>query len=192
MNTTDPKDPGLLETLPNGQRAKHLVLPKAERAQGFMRPVCAEYRHKETGKTTVIGIDIAETFARQPDFYIETFCSHQRKYLPVSEFEWTDELGGDVGTIPEPKEAQPPLGESANDEPETFTPPPIDGYRELTKADVAMMNDIKQLGEEMQKRVDALMADAETDKRWIAIGATHLQQGCMALTRSIAKPSTFA
>jgi hypothetical protein len=191
MNTTDPLDPGLQEKLPNGQQAKHLVLPKADRAKGFMRPVCGEYEHEFCGKTTVIGNEIAETFARQPDFYDSTFCSHCREYDVVSHFHWCDDLGGVLGSIPAAKEPALPIGGEA-EEPESFTPPPVKGYRELSKADVDMMNDIKQLGEEIQKRVDALMADPETDKRWVSIGATELQQGCMALTRSIARPSTFA
>lgn len=30
-----------------------------------------------------------------------------------------------------------------------------------------------------------------TDPRWIAIGATHLQQGLMAITRAVARPDGF-
>jgi hypothetical protein len=32
---------------------------------------------------------------------------------------------------------------------------------------------------------------SQHDQRWLAIGATQLQQGFMALTRAIAKPEFF-
>jgi hypothetical protein len=31
----------------------------------------------------------------------------------------------------------------------------------------------------------------ELDQRWISIGATHLQEGLMALTRGVTKPEFF-
>lgn len=81
----------------------------------------------------------------------------------------------------------------------------IKGYRELNAAEIALMNEIKQhgvaLGELVAKlrslpsNPDGTYAQPEgmatADARWVSIGATELQQGLMALTRAIAKPTFF-
>lgn len=67
----------------------------------------------------------------------------------------------------------------------------IDGYAELTQADIDLMNEVKQAGVIIQALVDKLGDNPDIDKHWLAIGATHLQQGGMALTRSVAKPDFF-
>lgn len=43
--TTDPNDPNLHKTKPNGQQESYLVLSDEERAKGFVRPVRRSYRH---------------------------------------------------------------------------------------------------------------------------------------------------
>ena len=68
----------------------------------------------------------------------------------------------------------------------------IKGYRELNAEEIALMNEVKSQGVAMGALVEKLRAQAETDKRWVSIGATDLQTGLMALTRSIAKPTFFA
>ena len=77
----------------------------------------------------------------------------------------------------------------------------IKGYRELTKGEIALINEIKGKAEEVEKLVNKLsllrFPDTDTspskliDLRWLSIGKTHLQQGFMALTRAIAKPESF-
>lgn len=73
----------------------------------------------------------------------------------------------------------------------------IKGYRDLSKEEIAVMNRIKTLGEEVGKLCEDLKTSAakaggvEPDTRWLAIGITQLQQGFMAITRSVAKPTTF-
>ena len=67
----------------------------------------------------------------------------------------------------------------------------IKGYRELTHAEIELMNEVKTKGIELGQLVDKLRAAEETEKRWVSIGATDLQTGLMALTRSIAKPEFF-
>jgi hypothetical protein len=90
---------------------------------------------------------------------------------------------------------------------ETFTQPKITGYRQLTEAEVALMNEGKALAEqcgayiEKLRRHDGLVSDQMTDaeraavlvldQRWISIGATDLQRGFMAVIRGIAQPTTF-
>lgn len=76
----------------------------------------------------------------------------------------------------------------------------IKGYRELNAAEIALMNEIKQHGATLGELVAKLRAlpsnpngeeVATVDQRWVSIGATDLQTGLMALTRSIAKPTFF-
>ena len=74
---------------------------------------------------------------------------------------------------------------------ETFTQPKIMGYRQLSEADVALMNAIKAAGVSLGELVSALRGDKDHDQRWISIGATDLQTGIMALIRAVAKPTTF-
>ncbi len=66
----------------------------------------------------------------------------------------------------------------------------IKGYRELDAEEIALMNEIKELGPRMTELEQKLKLNA-ADGRWIAIGTTHIQQGLMAWTRSIAKPTFF-
>ena len=74
---------------------------------------------------------------------------------------------------------------------EYFKQPAITGYRQLSEAEIALMNEIKQHGVELGLLVDRLKATPELDIRWISIGATDLQKGLMALTRAVAQPTTF-
>lgn len=71
----------------------------------------------------------------------------------------------------------------------------IKGYRDLSEAEIEQMNEIKALAEEVGLLCDALTHPAGTsghpDQRWVAIGRTQLQQGFMALVRSVAKPESF-
>jgi hypothetical protein len=67
----------------------------------------------------------------------------------------------------------------------------IKGYRELSAEEIAAMNEVKQKGVELGDLVAKLRANTTLDQRWISIGATDLQTGLMALTRSIAKPEFF-
>jgi len=67
----------------------------------------------------------------------------------------------------------------------------ITGYRDLNEHEVACMNGVKELAIQVGDIVDKLGQMEETDKRWLAIGTTDLQKGFMALTRAIAKPTTF-
>lgn len=67
----------------------------------------------------------------------------------------------------------------------------IKGYRELSQAEIDLMNLVKQWGETAGAIIEQLQASPEVDKRWVAIGKTDLQTGMMALVRSIAKPDSF-
>lgn len=67
----------------------------------------------------------------------------------------------------------------------------ISGYRELSQKEIEAMNAIKAQGVSLGLLVDLLRNDPDIDQRWISIGATELQQGLMALTRAVAKPTFF-
>ena len=76
---------------------------------------------------------------------------------------------------------------------ETFTQPKITGYRQLSEAEVALMNEGKALAEQCGAFVEKLqrLEYPPLDRRWVAIGATQLQQGWMAVIRGIAQPTSF-
>lgn len=86
----------------------------------------------------------------------------------------------------------------------------INGYRELSQAEIDMMNRIKAKGaellalqDELRTRLDryysSCVADADFDEqarfnaaeplRWAAIGKTDIQTGIMALVRAVAQPA---
>ncbi len=67
----------------------------------------------------------------------------------------------------------------------------IKGYRELSQAEIDAMNEVKAKGAEIGELVAKLRAQPGLDQRWISIGATHMQEGLMALTRGIAQPTFF-
>ena len=81
---------------------------------------------------------------------------------------------------------------------ETFTQPKITGYRQLSEAEVALMNEGKDLAEQVGAYI-AKLRDPKTggdalvvlDQRWISMGASDLQVGFMKLIRGIAQPTTF-
>jgi hypothetical protein len=67
----------------------------------------------------------------------------------------------------------------------------IKGYRDLSIEEIALMNKVKVKGEELAELLEEIKANPTVDQRWLAIGRTDLQTGLMAVTRSIAQPTTF-
>jgi len=67
----------------------------------------------------------------------------------------------------------------------------IIGYTPLTEEQIAKMNKVKALANQVGELVDDLMLDGTVDTRWIATGRTQLQQGFMAVVRGIAKSESF-
>ncbi len=78
------------------QHEVYLVLSDEEKSKGFVRPVRTRYTHNVCGGETVMALSIAETYARDPEFYGATYCFACHKHLPVSEFKWLD--GSEVGS----------------------------------------------------------------------------------------------
>lgn len=67
----------------------------------------------------------------------------------------------------------------------------IKGYRELSQTEIDAMNEIKTKGAEIGDLVAKLRATDGLDQRWVSIGATHMQEGLMALPRGVAQPTFF-
>lgn len=101
--TSDRNDPGLRQTKSDGQQESYLVLSEEERAKGFVRPVRHSYKHLACGGVTRMGEAIAETYARDPQFYSGTFCVGCGKHFNLvdengnSAFLW-DKDGSEVGS----------------------------------------------------------------------------------------------
>ena len=92
------------ELRPDGMQKGYIVLSAEERARGFVRPMRDAYRHLKCGAITTMSRSIAETYARDPEFYTGTFCSACRSHFPVGvdgEFTWYENDGSQgpkVGT----------------------------------------------------------------------------------------------
>lgn len=80
----------------NGQQEGYIVLAEEERAKGFVRPVRRTYVHQKCGTATTMAQVIAESFARDPNFYSGGFCCGCRSHFPNAEFVWED--GSGVGS----------------------------------------------------------------------------------------------
>lgn len=97
----DPYDDEHRELKANGQQRDYVVLSEAERAKGFVKPVRRSYVHLKCGALTTMSQSLAETYARDPKFYIGTFCcgcgTHFTFGTPDGAFVWdgTDERLGE-------------------------------------------------------------------------------------------------
>lgn len=74
---------------------------------------------------------------------------------------------------------------------DTMTQPKITGYRQLNEKEAHLMNMIKAHGEDLDALIDTVVKEGNPDPRWVAVARTNLQLGLMALTRSVAKPTSF-
>lgn len=101
-----PEDGSHRRLRPNGQQEGYVVLSEEERAKGFIEPVRRSYIHEKCGALTTMAQSLAETYARQPEFYSGTFCVACGKHFPVGEdgeFVWdgTDQKVGTRSASPE-------------------------------------------------------------------------------------------
>ena len=63
--------------------------------------------------------------------------------------------------------------------------------RKLSQEEIKATEKTEELASQVGDFIDELEKNGYVDKRWLAISKTDLQKAFMALTRSIAKPSTF-
>lgn len=92
---------------------------------------------------------------------------------------------------------------------DTFQQPKITGYRQLNETEAALMNEVKQHGEQTRHLVTRVQnylnqqaqqplpeghaphSQVTSPGRWAALAQTDLQTGYMKLVRAIAQPTTF-
>jgi hypothetical protein len=66
---------------------------------------------------------------------------------------------------------------------------PVAGYRPQPIANLDLVNMNKSLEEQVLRVLDDLFNNPNVDKRWLAIGRTAIENGFMAVNRSIFRPS---
>ena len=66
---------------------------------------------------------------------------------------------------------------------------PVSGYKPQTSAKIDTVNLNKELEERVLLQLDALAGNADVDPRWLSIGRTAIENGFMAVNRSVFKPS---
>jgi hypothetical protein len=69
---------------------------------------------------------------------------------------------------------------------------PVSGYRPQSAETVATVNAMKTAEEGTLRALDVLASNPDIDKRWLAIGRTAIEQGFMAVNRSVFKPSRIS
>lgn len=82
--------------------------------------------------------------------------------------------------------------------------PALKGYRNLSQAEIDLMNEIKEAGEQLRHLVTRVQnhinsqpapevphSQVTNPGRWAALAQTDLQTGLMALTRAVAQPTSF-
>lgn len=65
---------------------------------------------------------------------------------------------------------------------------PVPGYTEQSTERLDQVTSFKHLEEVVLRRLDELAKIDFVDKRWLAIGRTHIEQGFMAVNRAIFQP----
>lgn len=66
----------------------------------------------------------------------------------------------------------------------------ISGYRELTETEIDLMNEIKTKEKELGELLGRITCVPNIDQRCLALARTKLQEGCMWLVRSVARPES--
>lgn len=69
---------------------------------------------------------------------------------------------------------------------------PVSGYRAQSDGAVARVNGCKLAEEAVLRVLDELAGRDDVDKRWLSIGRTAIEQGFMAVNRSIFRPERIA
>lgn len=64
----------------------------------------------------------------------------------------------------------------------------IKGYTDQSSNNKLLVNNNKDAEEAVLRIIDQLETVVGIDRRWLAIGKTHIEQGFMAINRSIFKP----
>ena len=67
-------------------------------------------------------------------------------------------------------------------------PTPIKGYQPISDERLSLVNENKVAEANLLARLDQMSSRVDLDTRWISIARTHIEQGFMALNRSILRP----
>ncbi|KPH80525.1 DUF7681 family protein [Bosea vaviloviae] len=69
---------------------------------------------------------------------------------------------------------------------------PVAGYQPQSEGAVARVNACKRVEEAVLRVLDELAEREDVDKRWLALGRSSIEQGFMAVNRSIFRPARVA
>lgn len=69
-----------------------------------------------------------------------------------------------------------------------YKPLPVAGYLSQSAETIEIANTIKYAEEAILQLLDDMKADPAFDQRWLQLGRTHLEQGFMAVIRSVFRP----
>lgn len=69
---------------------------------------------------------------------------------------------------------------------------PVHGYKPQDPLRVALVNQNKVTEEQLLRQMDVLIGNPDYDQRWLALARTQIEQGFMALNRSIFRPERVA
>lgn len=69
---------------------------------------------------------------------------------------------------------------------------PVSGYKPQSDENIALVNEAKELEERVLRFLDRLAASGRADGRWFSIGRTAIEQGFMAVNRSVFQPGRVA
>lgn len=65
---------------------------------------------------------------------------------------------------------------------------PVPGYQPVTQEKLNDVTEAKHMEEKVLRLIDNLECCSHYDRRWLAIGRTHIQQGFMAINRGVFQP----
>lgn len=65
---------------------------------------------------------------------------------------------------------------------------PVPGYKDQTTTNVALVSHFKRQEERLLREMGEMKDMPDIDQRWLAIARTQIEQGYMALNRSVFKP----
>lgn len=64
-------------------------------------------------------------------------------------------------------------------------------HKQLINQDKLLLEQINGYAKGLEVLIESLSYGSAGSKRWVAIAKTHLQEGFMALNRSVANPDNF-
>ncbi|RIV82954.1 cyclic nucleotide-binding protein [Aurantiacibacter xanthus] len=75
-------------------------------------------------------------------------------------------------------------------------PLPVAGYTNQSADRIELVNHFKEVEERLLREIDVMfdigITETRYDNRWLAIARNHLEQGFMALNRSVFRPERIA